>query len=204
MFAREGTHRGSVWCHSAASPQVLFLLEGSLSYHCACRLRLTEGCIFFLFCFPSAARGYLLSPRSFFVFTRCVWSLTLSSEPFRRLPHAVCGLSLLLPQSSFVFESVCLLSRARHRRRNPAGTTHVVRPCFQRLLVDVCTLSLVSCFVTPPCRRCTLADQANILSAVSRHDVLRLQQWSAGATRPMPPVADRRVSGIGGVLPAES
>ena len=38
------------------------------------------------------------------------------------------------------------------------------RPCFQGLLVVV----LVLCFVTPPCRRCTLADQANLLAAVSR------------------------------------
>ena len=65
-------------------------------------------------------------------------------------------------------ESVCLLSRAKHWRRNCAGTTHVVRPCFPRRQVDVCTLSLVSCFVTRPCRRCTLADQANLLAAVSR------------------------------------
>ena len=54
------------------SPQVLFLLEGSLSYHCACLPRLAESCIFFFFCFSSAARGYLLSPLSFSVFTRCV------------------------------------------------------------------------------------------------------------------------------------
>ena len=66
------------------------------------------------------------------------------------------------------FESVCLLSRARRWRRNPAGNTHVVRPCFQGLLVDVCTLSLVSCFVAPPCRRCTSANKAHLLAAVSR------------------------------------
>ena len=94
--------------------------------------------------------------------TRCVWALVaLDASELFPPPQAVCGWDV-------VFESVCLLSRARHWRRNPAGTTHVVRPCFQGLLVDVCTLSLVSCFVTPPCRRCTLADQANLLAAVSR------------------------------------
>ena len=94
--------------------------------------------------------------------TRCVWALVaLASELFPP-PQAACGWDVA------VFESVCLLSRARHRRRNPAGTTYVVKPCFEWLLVDVCTLLLVSCFVTPPCRRRTLADQANLLAAVSR------------------------------------
>ena len=76
--------------------------------------------------------------------TPCVWALiALASE--------------LFPPTGCVWTGRCC-----------AGTTHVLRPCFQGLLVDVCTLSLVSCFVTPPCRRCTLADQANLLVAVSR------------------------------------
>ena len=81
---------------SGVAPQVLFLLEGSLSYHCACRLRLAESCIFFFFCFPSAARGYLLSPLSFSVFTRCVWSLALCPQSLFVVFHTL----LLLPQSS--------------------------------------------------------------------------------------------------------
>ena len=72
--------------------------------------------------------------------TLCVWSLALSSELFPP-PHTACG------WDAVAFESVCLLSRARHWRRTPAGTTHLVRPCFQGLQADVCTLSLVSCSV---------------------------------------------------------
>ena len=96
VSAGEGTHRGSVWCRSAASPQVLFLLEGSLTYHCACSLRLAESCIFFFFCFPSAVRGYLLSPLIFSVFTRCVWALVaLASELFPP-PQAACGRNVVV------------------------------------------------------------------------------------------------------------
>ena len=123
VFAREGTHRGPVLCLSAASPQVLPLLKGSLAYHGAWRLRLVEGWLLF-FSFPSVARGHWLPPQSFFPY-----------------PLAACG------WDAVVFESVCLLSRARHWRRNPASTTHVVRPCFQGLQANVCTLSLVSCSV---------------------------------------------------------
>ena len=93
--------------------------------------------------------------------TRCVWALVaLASELFPP-PQAVCGWDVVL--------SPCACSPVRGTgAATLQGTTHVVRPCFQGLLVDVCTLSLVSCFVTPPCRRCTLADQANLLAAVSR------------------------------------
>ena len=145
----------------------LFLLEGSLWYRCACRLRLAESCIFFFFLFSK----------------RCTWLLAVASEflglhklcvgHLRSVLRAFSSSStrcvLLLPQCMVTralssellsfstrcvwmgrccFESVCLLSRARHWRRNPAGTTHVVRPCFQGLQVDVCTFSLVLCFVT--------------------------------------------------------
>ena len=56
---REGAHRGSVWCRSATSPQVrfLFLLEVNLTYHCACRLRLSESRIFFSFVFQALHVG---------------------------------------------------------------------------------------------------------------------------------------------------
>ena len=121
---------------------------------------------------------------AFSLFTRCVWSLALFPQSLFVVFHPLCVSShcsclRALPSSTgcvwmgrCCLESVCLLSRARHWRRNLAGTTHVVRPCFQKLLVDVCTLSLVSCFVTPLCRRCTLADQANLLAAVSRRQRL--------------------------------
>ena len=120
-----------IWCRSAASPQVLFLLEGSLSYHCACRLRLAESCIFFFLRFPSAAHGYLLSILRFSVFTHCVWSLALCPQSLLVVFHTLCV------GSRSCCESLCLLSRARHWRRNRAGTTHVVRPSFQGLQVDI-------------------------------------------------------------------
>ena len=103
-IAHESTHLGSVWRLSAASPQVLLLLKGSLTYHGAWRLRLVEGWLIF-FSFPSAARGYLLPPPS-----------------FSPSPLAACG------WDAVDLKSVCLLSRARHWRRNPACTTHVVSP----------------------------------------------------------------------------
>ena len=153
---REGTHRGSVQRRSAASPQMLFLLERSLTYHGVWRLRLVEGWLLF-FSFPRAARGYLLSPLSFSRFhTLCVHSCSVSSQ------LAACR------WDAVVFESVCLLSRARHWRRNPAGTNHVVRPCFQGLQADVCKFSLASRSVTPPCRRGLLVHDANLPSALSR------------------------------------
>ena len=134
VFAREGNDRGSVQRLSAASPQVLLLLKGSLKTHGAWRLRLVEGCLLF-FSVPSAARGYLLPPLSFSrLHTLCVVTRALSSE--------------LLPFSTCCVWTGRLLSRARHWRRNAAGTTHVVRPCFQGLQANVCTLSLA-----PPCRR---------------------------------------------------
>ena len=120
----------------------LFLLEGSLSYRCACRLRLAESCIFFFFLFSK----------------RCTWLLAVASELLGL--HKLCVVTRALSSEllSFstrcvwmgrcCFESVRLLSRARHWRRNPAGTTHGVRPCFQGLQVDVCTFSLVLCFMT--------------------------------------------------------
>ena len=93
---------------------------------------------FFSFFSPSAARGYLLLPLSFSrLHTLCVGSLVLCPQSFSLSTLAGCG------RDAVVLESVCLFSRARHWRRNPAGTTHVVRPCFQGLRADVCTLSLV-------------------------------------------------------------
>ena len=87
MFAREGTHRGSVQRLSAASPQVLLLLDGSLTHHGALRLRLVEACLLF-FSFPSAARGCLLPPLSFSrLHTLCVVTRALSSE---LLPVSTC------------------------------------------------------------------------------------------------------------------
>ena len=137
MFARESTHRGSVCRHSAASPQVLFLLEGSLTYHCAWLLAGT----------PELRS----SPHSVCVVTRALSTWLLLS------PLAECG------WDAVALESVCLLSRARHWCRNPAGTTQV-RPPFQRLHADACTSLPRSCSVVPPCR--CLAGQANLFSAV--------------------------------------
>ena len=85
-----------------------------------------------------------------------MWAFVALASELCSPPQAVCVWDV-------VVLSPCACSPVRG-----TGTTHVVRPCFQGLLVDVCTLSLVSCFVTPPCRRCTLADQANLLAAVSR------------------------------------
>ena len=172
MFAREGTHGGSVYRRSDATSQVLFPLERSLTYHCASHLRLAESWMPFrlpavgsaLSSFPRAARGYLLSPLSFsHLHTLFVLSLVLFPKSFLITPLVACG------WGAVVLESVC---------RNPAGTTHVVRPCFQGPQADVCTLSLVSCSVAVFCRRGHLVCKANLLSAVSRHDVLRLLQLS--------------------------
>ena len=176
VFAREGTHRGPVQCLSAAPPQVLLLLKGSQAYHGAWRLRLVEGWLLF-FSFPSAARvlaaapELLSSPHSVCVVTRA-----LSSE---LLPLSTCCVWM----GCCCFESLCLLSRARHWRRNPGGTTHVVRPCFQGLQANVCTLSLVSCSVTPPCRRGLKVHDVNLLSTLSRRICC---SWSVGTTRRIP------------------
>ena len=171
MFAREGTHRGFVWVAQPHRHRCCF---------CACRLRLAESCALpppcgwvyssacswlcssFLF-FPSAARGYLLLPLSFSrLHTLFEASLVLCPQSFSLSTLAGCG------RDAVVLESVCLFSRARHWRRNPAGTTHVVRPCFQGIPADVCTLSLVSCSVAPPCRRGRLVHEGNLPSALSR------------------------------------
>ena len=162
--------------------------RGTLTYHCACRLRLAESCALpppcgwvcssacssMLFC--------LLLAMLFFSFLskRCAWLLAVASELLSS-PHSVCVGSLVLCPQSFslstlagcgrdaaVLESICLFSRARRWHRNPAGTTHVVRPCFQGLRADVCTLSLASCSVAPPCRRSRLVHDANLPSALSR------------------------------------
>ena len=91
------------------SPQVLFLLEGSLSYNCACHLRLAESCIFFFFCFSQRCTWLLaVASELFCLHALCVVTCALSSEPFRRLPHAVCGLWLLLPQSSSLLHRLCV------------------------------------------------------------------------------------------------
>ena len=81
--------------------------------------------------FPSAARGYLLSPLSFSrLHTLCVFTRALSTELLLS-PLDACG------WDAVVLESVCLLSRARHWCRNRAGTTHVVRPCFVGLQANI-------------------------------------------------------------------
>ena len=131
MFAREGTHRGSIYRRSAASPQVLFLLEGSLTYHRAWGLRLAESWM----PFHLATIGSSL----IFISKSCRWFLAVTSE-LRSSPHSVCVVTralstelLLSPLAAcgwdaVVLESVCLLFRARHWCRNPACTTHVVIP----------------------------------------------------------------------------
>ena len=201
MFAREGTHRGSVYRRSAASSQVLFLLERSLTYHCAWHLRLTEGWMPFhlslrlgllLLSFPRAARGYLLSLLSFArLGTLFVWSLVL-------FPKSFSSLHLLREDRKLLFLSPCghhlrggaLFPRASGRRsleRAPwpcsAGeVTWFAGPISSRLF-RVGT-SCDSC--SRPCICCPGAS------------------WSAGNTRRIPRFAVRPVSGIGGVLPAES
>ena len=97
-----------------------FLLEGNLSYHCAYR-------------FPNAARGYLLSPLSFSVFTLCVSSLALCPQNlcvvFHTLYVALVALDaseLLPPPTNCVWmgrcsESVCLFSRAKTLELQPCG-----------------------------------------------------------------------------------
>ena len=57
---------------------------------------LAESCIFFIFCFPSAARGHLLSPLSFSVFTQ----LRLSSVS---VPTQVTPKHTQLPKWIFAF-----------------------------------------------------------------------------------------------------
>ena len=60
----------------------------------------------------------------------------------------------------------------------PCGTTHVERPCFQGLQADACTSFPRACSVAVFCRGGHLVCKASLLSAVSRHDVLRLLQPS--------------------------
>ena len=111
--------------------------------------------------------GYLLTPPSFArLHTLFEWSLVL-------FPQIYSSLHLLrVDGTRLLWRSVCLFSRARHWCRNPACCTHVVKPCFQGLQADVCTSLPRSCSVTPPCRKCTLAGQANLLTAGSHHDGL--------------------------------
>ena len=218
VFAREGPHRGSVHRRSAASSQALFLLERSLTYHCAWHLRLTESWMPFHLREVGSALTFLSES--------CAWLLAVTSE-LRSSPHSVCVVTrapstelLFSPLAArgwdaVVWESVCLLSCARHWCRNPAGTTHVVRPCFEGLQADVCMSFPRACSVAVFCRRGHLVCKANLLSAVSRCNVLRLLQPSlhmltrclvvSGHHSTNPALfADRPVSGIGGVLPAES
>ena len=97
VFAREGNDRGSVQRLSAASPQVLLLLKGSLKTHGAWRLRLVEGCLLF-FSVPSAARGYLLPPLNFSrLHALCVRSLVLCPQSFSPSPLAACGRDACFP-----------------------------------------------------------------------------------------------------------
>ena len=81
MFAREGPHRGSVCRRSAASSQVLFLLEKNLTYRCAWHPHLAENWM------PL----HLLAVRSALTFLSesCAWLLAVTSEP-RSSPHSVC------------------------------------------------------------------------------------------------------------------
>ena len=109
-----------------------------------------------------------------FLSKRCAWLLAVASELLSS-PHSVCGVTRALSSELLPFHTCCVWkgtvvwrSCARHWRRNPAGTTHVVRPCFQGLRTDVCTSSLASCFVAPPCRRSRLVHDANLPSALSR------------------------------------
>ena len=115
VFAREGPHCGSVYRRSAASSQVLFLLERSLTYHCAWHLRLAGSWMPFrlpavgsaLTSFPRAARGYLLSPLSFArLRTLFVWSLVL-------FPKSFSSLHLLRVSRALLFWSPCACSPVR-------------------------------------------------------------------------------------------
>ena len=127
VFAREGTHRGSVYCHSAASPQVLILLEGSLRTTApgSRRLRLTElGCAWLL-----AVVSELLWVFSSFT-TPCALSAELFTSPhlFGSVPALLC--ETLVPQP-FVHHS---RGEALFRRafRPPSARCHWRRapwPC---------------------------------------------------------------------------
>ena len=147
MFACEGTHRGSVYRRSVASSQVLFLLERSLTYHCAWHLRLAESWMPIRLPAVGSAHTFL---------SESAWLLAVASE-LRLSPHSVCVVTralatelLLSPLAACGFlESVCLLSFARHWCRNPAGTTRVVRPCFLGLQADVCISSVLRGRVLP-------------------------------------------------------
>ena len=101
MFARVGSHRGSVQCRSAASPQVLFLLEWSLAYRCAWHLRLAEGWVLF----HLLAAGCAL----LFFSKRCTWPLAVASE-LLSFPHSVCGHSCSFLRAS-PLSTCCLWMR---------------------------------------------------------------------------------------------
>ena len=123
MFARESTHRGSVWCRSTASSQVRFLLEVSLTYHCACRLRLAERCIFHL---PAVEYALL-----FLCFSgRCTWLLAVTSELCLVFTRCVCSLALC-PQS--LSSSTCYV----WMRRCCFGVCAPTLPC-EALLPQPC------------------------------------------------------------------
>ena len=163
-----------------ASPQVLLLLKLSLTYHGAWRLRLVEGCLLF-FSFPIAARGCLLPPLSFSrLHTVCVWALVLCPQSFSS-PHAACG------WDAVVLESVCLLLRARHSRRNPAGTTHVVRPCFYGLqaLLRAVEVSWFMTSISSRLSRVACARQRLLTPAA-----VAASAWSVGTTRRIQHFAD--------------
>ena len=105
-------------------------------------LRLAENWIPFHFPAGSSALAFLSKS--------CTWLVAVTSE-LRSSAHSVCVVTralsaelLLSPLAAcgwdaVVLESVSLLSHARHWCRNPACTTHVVRPCFRGLQADVCT-----------------------------------------------------------------
>ena len=101
-------------------------------------------------------RSWSLGPARFsFTALACSYfpfqELKMATSELRSSSHSVCVVTralspelLLSPLAAcgwdaVVLEPVCLLSRARHWCRNPACTTHVVRPCFRRLQADVCT-----------------------------------------------------------------
>ena len=114
--------------------------------------------------FPSAARGYLLSPLSFSrLHTLCVVTRTLSSE----LLSTCC---LWMRRCCFGVRVPALPCEALVPQ--PCGHHSRGEALFRRASGQHSARCHWLCSVAPPCRWRTLAGQANLLSAVSRHDVL--------------------------------
>ena len=119
MFAHEGTHSGSALRRSAASPQELFLLEGSFACHRAWHLTLRNlGSSDppqspLSFCSCSSHGAFLV------IHTLCVSTRALSTELFSS-PHAACGWEL-------THWSPCACSPVRGTGAQPCG--HHSRCC---------------------------------------------------------------------------